>query len=138
MRSRVLCSGLLILLAGAALGPGAPLDPETRAVEGKLEPYRDHTFWRRFSGGGSKAEVIAVGKGSGLLGLYVYDADGNCVGHDDDVTQRTLDDAVVHWVPARTDLYTIEVRSLSRHENTFLMTVRQGEAGQGGAAEEHK
>ena len=137
MRRWVFWSGLFALLASAALGLGAPLEPGQRAVETKLEAYRSSDYWRKFEAG-KRATVVAVGAtGSGLLGLYVFDADGNCVGHDDNVTERTRDDTVVEWMPAQTGLYTVEVRSLTRHENKLLMTVRQEPADHGDAAEAH-
>ena len=128
MRSRILCSGLMIVLAGAALGPGAPLDPKTRAVEGKVEPYREVSYERSFQAG-IPARVIALGKAAeGYLGLYVFDAHGNCVARDDEVTTRTVDDTAVEWVPAQTGPYTIQVNALGKHPVEFLMTVRQGGA----------
>jgi hypothetical protein len=71
------------------------------------------------------ARVIVVGKGAAYLGLYVFDAHGNCVASDDDVTRRTRDDAYVEWIPPRSGPYAIAVKSLGRAENEFLMTVRQ-------------
>jgi hypothetical protein len=128
MRSRVLCSGLLLLLAGAALGPGAPLDPKTRLVEGKVEPYRDLNYERTFQAG-IPAKVIALGEArKGYLGLYVFDAHGNCVARDDEVNDRTVDDTAVEWVPAQTGPCTIQVKALGKNGFDFLMTVRQGGA----------
>src|SRR5262249_17386164 len=128
MRCGILCSGLLIVLASAALGPGAPLDPKTRLVEGKVEPYRDVHYERQFQAG-IPAKGIALGEArKGYLGLYVYDAHGNCVARDDDVNDRTVDDTAAEWVPAQTGLYTIQVQALGKNGFEFLMTVRQGGA----------
>ena len=126
---------LLALVAGTALGLGSALETRegVRGVSGKLEPYSDRSYWRKFDGG-RKAEVVAVGEGAGLLGLYVFDAHGNCVAHDDDVSARTADDAAVQWMPAHTGLYTIDVRSLGSHKNPFVMTVSQASTA-GGAME---
>ncbi len=124
MRRCVLWSGLVALLAGAALSTGAPLDTKTRAVEGKLDGYAEQVYERTFEAG-KTARVVAVGKGTGYIGLYVFDRDGNCVASDDDVLRRTRDDAYVEWIPPRAGPYVIEVKSLSRAKNEFLMTVRQ-------------
>jgi hypothetical protein len=124
MRSCVLWSGLLALLAGAALGTGAPLDPKTRALDAKVEAYGQQTYVRKFEAG-RPAKVIVVGKTAGFLGLYVFDPDGNCVAHDDEVTRQTPNDLAVQWVPRRTDSYTIEVKCLGRQANEFLLGVRQ-------------
>ena len=51
MTRRVLWAGLLALLSGGGLGMGTPLDPATRAVDFKLEPYRALTYWRPFQAG---------------------------------------------------------------------------------------
>jgi hypothetical protein len=120
----VLWGALLALLTGGGLVSGTPLDTKTRAVEFKLEPYRSQLYWRQFQGG-KLARVIAVGKTARSLGLYVFDPDGNCVAHDDDLPRRTPDDAAVEWVPPRTGQYTLEVKGLGRHANPVLLTVRE-------------
>jgi hypothetical protein len=126
MRRWVLWPGLVILLTGAALGTGAPLSPEKRAFEGRVEGYGDSNYWRTFQGG-IRAKAIALGKtGEGYLGLFVFDPHGNCVAHDHSVTGRSRDDAAVEWLPAQTGLYTIEVRALGRIGSDYLMAVRQG------------
>ena len=65
---------------------------------------------------------------SSVKGLYVFDAHGNCVARDDEVTTRTVDDTAVEWVPAPTGTYTITVKALGKNAVEFLMTVRQGGA----------
>ncbi len=119
---------LLVLAAGVGLGVGTALDPSVKAENGKLEPYSDHTYWRKFDAG-RKAEVVAVGEGTSFLALYVFDGHGNCVVYDDDVSSRSPDDAAVQWVPAQTGLYTIEVRSLNNQKNQYVMRVRQDSIG---------
>jgi hypothetical protein len=126
MRRWLLWFGLPALLAGAALGTGAPLSPEKRALEGRVEAYGDKSYWRKFQGG-LPAKVIALGKtGEGYLGLFVFDPHGNCVAQDYDLSTITKDYPTVEWQPAQTGLYTIEVRALGRIGSDFLLTVRQG------------
>src|SRR5207253_1650645 len=103
-----------------ALGTGAELDPKTRGVKDKVEAYGQKTYWRKFEAG-RPAKVIAVGEGTGFIGLYVFDPDGNCVARDDEATQRTPSDTAVEWVPPRTGYYTIEVKCLGRNGNDFML-----------------
>ncbi len=117
-------SGLVILLMGAALGTGAPLDPRVGAFDDKITPYAQNDYWRKFEGG-KKAVAIVVGKRAGFLGLYAFDPDGNCIAWDDDVNPNTPNDLVVEWIPPRTGLYSLEVKCLSRLDNEYLMAVRQ-------------
>ncbi|MCI0459635.1 MAG: hypothetical protein L0Z62_22015 [Gemmataceae bacterium] len=125
MRRLVLWLGLVILLVGATLGTGAPLDPTTPTLTFKIDPYTAHNFTRQFDGG-RKAVAAALGEGTGgFLVLYVYDAHGNCVGWDDTVNHSTRDDLAVSWLPARSSTHTIEVKSLGRLENEVRLVVRQ-------------
>lgn len=128
MRRWVLWTGLVAVLSGAVVGTGAPLERDKRAFKGRVEAYGDLNYWRKFEGA-VPAKVIAAGtSGQGYLGLYVFDAHGNCVAHDHAITNRTRDDTAVEWVPAQTGLYSIELRGLGRVGSEFLMTVRQGGA----------
>ncbi len=124
MTRRGLWAGLLALLIGGGLGMGDPLNPSTRAVEFKLEAYRALSYWRPFEAG-KPVRVLAIGETNRPMGLYVFDGDGNCVAHDDDVTRRVKDDAVVDFVPARSGEYTLELKLLGSGENRGLLAVRQ-------------
>ncbi len=124
MRRLALWSGLVVLLVGATLGTGAPLDPGVSALTFKIEPYTAHNYSRQFDGG-RKAVAAALGDGTGFLALYAYDAHGSCVAWDDKVNHSTRDDLAVSWFPAGTSTYTVEVKSLGRLENEVRMVVRQ-------------
>jgi hypothetical protein len=108
---------------------GEPLNPSTRAVDFKLEAYRTLSYWRTFEAD-KPVRVLAVGETGSPLGLYVFDSDGNCVAHDDEVTARIRDDTIrddtiLDFVPARTGEYTLELKLLGSAENRGLLAVRQ-------------
>jgi hypothetical protein len=129
-----LWAGGVALLAGVGLVTGAPLESTKRVVELKLEPYSGQTFWRPFEAG-KPVRLIASGKQDASLGLYVFDKDGNCVAHDDNLTpptsnrEQTFQLRAVDFVPTRDGDYTLEVRAVGKGGNEILFTVRQ-QAGQ--------
>jgi hypothetical protein len=63
------------------------------------------------------AEFAVIGDGSTDVDLEVYDARGQLVAKDDKFT----DLALVRWVPAATQEYTIKVKNLGSEDNTCLM-----------------
>jgi hypothetical protein len=113
------CGIFLLLGAGQAL-PGLVDGPlaEKRAVA----PNNSVNLARTFKGG-ERACVIIVGDGASYLGLYAYDADGNCIARDDYGNFQTRDDAAVEWYPPQTGRYSIEIKNLGRRKDTFSMAV---------------
>lgn len=71
-----------------------------------------------------RASVVVSGEGATCLGLYVFDAQGNCVAHDDVTTPQASDDVAVDWIPADTADYIIEVRNAGTGLNLFDLAVR--------------
>jgi hypothetical protein len=116
--------GMAALLFGATLGSGAPLDMKARAVEAPVDAFGAREFWGKFPGG-KRSLAIALGDNRTNLGLYVFDAHGNCVARDDDMSLASRDDLAVEWLPAQTGLFTIQVKSLARISNRVLLVIRQ-------------
>jgi hypothetical protein len=125
MRRLACCCGAVTLLLCASLAQGVPWDPKVAARQEKLAPY-DHRSYSRHFDGGRRAIAIAVGNGKSFLNLHVYDADGNCVAHDDAVTLTSRDDVAVEWLPPPAGgTYTVEIHNLGRGENDYLFSMRQ-------------
>src|SRR5689334_1162504 len=105
---------LLVLLAAAALlaAAGGSDGGPAKVIGGKgaNTPTIPALFSQVYSAefkGGERACVIALGNGRTYLGLYVYDAHGNCIAWDDEGRPRsrpgqtsTVDDLAVDWFPA--------------------------------------
>jgi len=43
--------------------------------------------------------VIVSGSYASVLGVYVFDAQGNCVARDDMSEPQTADDLITEWIP---------------------------------------
>jgi len=119
---RVLLLGVLVSLL-AAVGPGAGA-PVGGGFVGKttVGPDRAAELVKDFKGG-ERACVVITGKGQSYLGLYVYDADGNCIARDDRGDFATRDDAAVEWYPPQTSRYSIVVKNLGARKDPFDVAV---------------
>ena len=101
---------LLILLAGTGRsGPARPRRPEVVEVPGYLVRSVREEF-----AGGVRTSVIVSGNGRGYLGVYVYDALGNCVARDDFGNSVTYDDLNAEWYVPVTASYGIDIFNLGR------------------------
>jgi hypothetical protein len=112
---------LLALLAMGRVG-GSPVDGSF-AGSGRSRPDLAINLVKEFKGG-ERALAIIAGDGSSYLGLYVYDADGNCIAHDDHGNYQTCDKAAVEWFPPQTGRYAIEVKNLGRFTDNFHFAVK--------------
>jgi hypothetical protein len=124
MRAAGILGVLATLLLGAVLASGSPLDPASRGFDVKVDAFGQKEYWRTFAGG-KRALSIALGANQTNIGLYVFDAHGNCVGRDDTLSLLSRDDLVVEWLPAQTGLFTIQVKSLAAAPNEVTLIVRQ-------------
>jgi hypothetical protein len=122
MRSVLLCSVCLVLSVMGRSGECAPVKGPFTG-QGRVAPNRATTVVETFKGG-ERACVVVTGDGSSYLGLYVYDADGNCIARDDAGDYRTRDDLAVEWFPQRDSRFAIEVRNLGGTTNTYSIAVR--------------
>ena len=120
---RALILSALALLVWATLGSGGPVEGPQVGTNRVIEPYGHETFTVSFKAG-EPAVVIASGNQQTYLGLYVYDADGNCVAWDDLAEKNTRDDLAVRWYPDRTGPYMVEVRNFGALHNIFQIAFR--------------
>ena len=71
-----------------------------------------------------RAAVIASGIGKSCLGLYVFDAHGNCVAHDDYASAQTSDDLAADWIPPDTARYEVLIRNAGIDLNIYRIALR--------------
>ncbi len=121
MKRALLLGGLFAFLTMGRVG-GSPVDGAFTGT-GRSMPNVNINVVREFKGG-ERALAIVAGDGGSYLGLYVFDADGNCIAHDDHGNYQTCDKAAVEWVPPQTGRYAIEVRNLGRFKDTFQLAVK--------------
>jgi hypothetical protein len=119
MRRLLFLAALLPLLLGCqqAEETAAALDSDT------LEPYGTVVAYWTFQGG-KRAAVIVSGNGATPMGLYVLDADGNCVASDDHGNAATKDDLAAEWFPRANGLYKVEVRNFGGAANAYRYRTR--------------
>jgi hypothetical protein len=70
------------------------------------------------------ASVVVSGVGEACLGLYVFDARGNCVAHDDFTSPQASDDLTVEWIPADTTMFSVEVRNAGIGMDMYDLALR--------------
>jgi hypothetical protein len=113
---------LLALLILVNVAPGGPVQPRNPSTD-RVEPFASRYYTDLYEGG-QPAKVIVIGDGRTYLGLYAYDAEGNCVAHDELGGFATRDDRAIAWFVGETSRYTVEVRNLGRSPNQYEMAVK--------------
>src|SRR5713226_9115021 len=115
MKRMTLLLTTAVLLGVSGAGHGGPVAPFKQQLP-QIPQLASQTYSLEFKGG-ERALVIASGDASTFMGLYVYDAHGNCIAWDDTGTAATLDDLAVDWYPRQTAPYTIDVCNLGPRVN---------------------
>jgi hypothetical protein len=115
---------MVLLAIWGSVGGGSPVNPVELRRAKSFPPFHHITETRPFIGK-ERACVIIVGTtNQAYMGLYVYDAHGNCVALDDMGNAATRDQLAVEWYPPETGPYAIEVRNLGPLANGFEIVVR--------------
>jgi hypothetical protein len=124
MRRLIVPVFLGVLLASAAfvLGQGGGRRGG-RVFQQAVLPYHALSIPATFPGG-EIARVVASGTGQTYMGLYVYDAHGNCVAWDDLGNAMTKDDLAVQWLPPAAAPYRIEIRNYGPYPNVVTVSVQ--------------
>jgi hypothetical protein len=117
--STVLVAVLLALAGAGHAGPVTKFENQTQL----LPSLSNKTYSLQFKGG-ERAVAEALGNGLSYLGLYVYDAQGNCIAWDDQAPAQTRDDLGVEWYPLQTGAYMVEIRNAGTRVNNCKIIVR--------------
>ena len=122
MRS-ILGVSLLTVLVCVSFSAADLVMPRKRDAEQVVPAYNIRAYSDTFRKSES-ARVIASGVGDSCLGLYIFDARGNCVAWDDKGDARTADDLFAEWIPAEQERFNVEVRNGGFEANTFRIALR--------------
>src|SRR5262245_4291003 len=106
----ILAGSVAIILVCVSLAGADLVTPRKREVEQKILPFSLRVYTEAFKKN-EMARVIASGAGESCLGLYVFDAQGNCVARDDFSDARTADDLFADWIPAEQERFSVEIRN---------------------------
>jgi len=112
----------LLLLCGSIVSADLVL-PRKRETDQRIPGLRTRSYTETFKGQ-ERALVIVSGNWESCLGLYIFDARGNCVARDDRSGPQTADDLAVEWIPPEQGRYSIEVRNGGVPENVYQIAVR--------------
>lgn len=118
----VLFAGTVSTVSG---GPEKPWFPEAF----KLRPGDVHHYGSRCEPG-RPVQAIVTGSGASPLGVYVFNAAGQCVAHDDDVGGNLVDDRIVAWTPTQAGPYELQIRNLGGAGNVVEAVFKGTEGGE--------
>jgi hypothetical protein len=119
----LLSLGVLALLLFVSLG-SADLVTQRKGVEARLIRSRSTVATLERYKPNETASVILSGKTSTVLGLYVFDANGNCVALDDFTTVQNSVDLALEWVPAESTPYFVDVRNGGATATQYFLVLR--------------
>jgi hypothetical protein len=111
------------VLIGVSIGSADLETPERQGPKIGIPGMGTRATFRRFKAN-EEAQAIVSGDGDTCLGLYVFDANGNCVARDDLTAPESSDDLTVKWVPHVAAEYSVEVRNGSTNPNAFEFVLR--------------
>ena len=127
MRMLLMLGGLAILLATHLGCETPPQERRAKKVDGfrkvDFDPLSYTTTSQRCQAN-ERTSVIVYGQGTSPLGVYVYDAHGNCVARDDLSLGRVTDDLAAAWQAPREEFYDIEIYNFGRKPNTAELAIR--------------
>jgi hypothetical protein len=104
--------GFFALLLFVPVSSADLLKPQPYALEQKIPIMISRSHRLQFKPNES-ALVQAYGSGSSTLLLYVFDASGNCVAWDDNVTDpQYCDEVGTEWIANNDGRYNVEIRNV--------------------------
>jgi hypothetical protein len=109
---------MVVSTTSAELETPEKLGPKTR-----ISGMGVHSALRRFKAN-EAAQLIISGDGDTCLGVYVFDAHGNCVAKDDMTSPESSDDLTARWIPHEAAGFIVEVRNGGISPNGFEFLLR--------------
>ncbi|MBA2340994.1 MAG: pre-peptidase C-terminal domain-containing protein [Pyrinomonadaceae bacterium] len=103
-----------LVLGGTTPGFAKGAVGGAKTTDTSVKPRGTDVFTVKFEGN-AYSRVTVSGDGDTDLDLYVFDANNNLVGKDDD----NSDDCIVEWTPKWTGLFTIKVVNRGNVENVY-------------------
>lgn len=114
---------VLLMVSWAESAPVNPFAEKSGFRQLVLEPFQRDNYAIRCKAKES-TRVIVYGQGSSPMAVYVFDAHGNCVAHDDYSTNDVSDDLALDWYSPSETTYDVEVYNLGRKSNTAEIAIR--------------
>ena len=120
----LLPSSLVAVLLGVSCGSAELVAPRKLGLAEKVRSLSACSTIERFKPN-EGAKVILSGQSQGtILGLYVFDSQGNCVAKDDDTTPQNGVDLAVEWVPSDASPYAVEIHNVGMNGNIYELAIR--------------
>ena len=121
MRTRILA--VAVVLVCVSLGSADLVTPRNQVQQTGIPGLATRATIERFKVN-EPAAVMVSGNSATCLGLYVFNAHGNCVAKDDRVSPQSSDDLAVEFIPSDIAPYSIEVRNGGFAVNVYSIAVR--------------
>ncbi len=113
----------LALLVSVSLSSADLVEPRTFDRKAIMPPATARSLMAAFKAD-EPAQALISGDGQACLGLYVFDADGNCVAMDDRTAARSCDDLGVEWIPNAAGRYSVVIRNAGFEMNPYRLAIR--------------
>jgi hypothetical protein len=113
---------LVGLFIGSPWGTSSPT--QARKPSALVLPPHGVQYQLVTCNGGERTLVIASGRATSAVGLYVYDPHGNCIARDEALSPRAGDDLAAEWFPPVTSVYTVELRNQGIEANALQLAFR--------------
>jgi hypothetical protein len=115
---------MLTLLLCVSLGSADLLKPQPASPKERIMAQAAKSYSGVFKSDESAA-VQLFGDGHSSLLLYVFDARGNCVAWDDNITRAQFcDELGAEWIAEAAGRYTVDVRNVGLDMHEFTLAIR--------------
>ena len=123
MRSIAVASVVALLLC-VSLGSADLLKSEPVLTEQNIMSMSSRAYTGPYQAG-EAADAKLFGDGHTSLLLYVFDAKGNCVAWDDNITQaKFCDELATEWIADGGGRYSVEIRNAGFELHKFTLAIR--------------
>jgi hypothetical protein len=102
---------VIAILLFVSLGSAELVTPRTAGHLDQVRGQGTRDILERYKPNEGAAVILSGDSSGTVLGLYVFDADGNCVAKHDRTTAQNSVDLALEWVPASASPYLVEVRN---------------------------
>ncbi len=119
----ILLHAPLALLVCVSLGSADRVEPQKFEPKELILPMAARSYSAALKAD-EPAQALVSGNGQACLGLYVFDANGNCVALDDRTAPQSCDDLGVEWIPITAGRYSAVVRNAGFDVNPYRFAIR--------------
>jgi hypothetical protein len=116
--------GVLAVLLFVSLGAAELVTPRKVGLSDQVRGQATRAIIERYKPNEGAAVILTGKLPTTVLGLYVFDAHGNCVAKDDSTTPQNSVDLALEWVPADATPYCVEVRNAGISGTPYEIVLR--------------